>query len=163
MIVSTSFKCSAIRAARRPHESGTARGRREPLGPPSASSTPPAGRSPRTWRGRPAPLPDRVRLFVRERENVAQEGFDAMVHRVCPPYRLGDGRHCGLGDALTPALPGDRLGVRPLSSAAQSYGRPRAKASRGKQKLPHPIDALDGRHAVEIAPKHLATAPPPPT
>jgi hypothetical protein len=25
-----------------------------------------------------------VRLFARERENVAQEGFDALVNRVCP-------------------------------------------------------------------------------
>ena len=31
---------------------------------------------------------NRVRLFARERENVAQEGFDALVHRVSPPYRL---------------------------------------------------------------------------
>jgi hypothetical protein len=31
---------------------------------------------------------DRVRLFARERENVGQEGFDALVHRVSPPYRL---------------------------------------------------------------------------
>ena len=34
------------------------------------------------------PLPDRVRLFARKRENVGQEGFDALVHRVSPPYRL---------------------------------------------------------------------------
>ena len=34
------------------------------------------------------PSADRVRLFARERENVAQEGFDALVHRVSPPYRL---------------------------------------------------------------------------
>jgi hypothetical protein len=26
--------------------------------------------------------------FARERENVAQEEFDALVHRVSPPYRL---------------------------------------------------------------------------
>ena len=38
--------------------------------------------------GDPHPLPDRVRLFARERENVAQEGFDAPVHRISPPYRL---------------------------------------------------------------------------
>jgi hypothetical protein len=34
--------------------------------------------------GAPHPLPDRVRLFARERENVAQEGFDALVHRAFP-------------------------------------------------------------------------------
>ena len=38
--------------------------------------------------GDPHLLADRVRLFARERENVAQEGFDALVHRVSPPYRL---------------------------------------------------------------------------
>ena len=38
--------------------------------------------------GDPNPLPDRVRLFARERENVAREGFDALVHRASPPYRL---------------------------------------------------------------------------
>ena len=27
------------------------------------------------------------RRFARERENVGQEGFDALVHRVSPPYR----------------------------------------------------------------------------
>jgi hypothetical protein len=27
-------------------------------------------------------LPDRLRFFARERENVGQEGFDALVHRV---------------------------------------------------------------------------------
>jgi hypothetical protein len=26
--------------------------------------------------------------FARERENVGQKGFDALVHRVSPPYRL---------------------------------------------------------------------------
>jgi hypothetical protein len=31
--------------------------------------------------GAPHTLRDRVRLFARERENVAQEGFDALVHR----------------------------------------------------------------------------------
>ena len=36
----------------------------------------------------PHPLPDRVQVFPGERENVAQEGFDALVHRVSPPYRL---------------------------------------------------------------------------
>jgi hypothetical protein len=34
------------------------------------------------------PLADRVRVFARERENVGQEGFNALVHRVSPPYRL---------------------------------------------------------------------------
>ena len=38
--------------------------------------------------GDPHPLPDRVRLFARERENVAQEGFNALVHRVSRPHRL---------------------------------------------------------------------------
>jgi hypothetical protein len=38
--------------------------------------------------GDPHPLPDRVQVFSRERENVGQEGFDALVHRVSPPYRL---------------------------------------------------------------------------
>jgi hypothetical protein len=37
--------------------------------------------------GDPHPLPDRVRRFARERENVAQEGFDALVHRVSPLSR----------------------------------------------------------------------------
>ena len=30
----------------------------------------------------------RVRLFARQRKNVAQEGFDALVHSVCQPHRL---------------------------------------------------------------------------
>ena len=38
--------------------------------------------------GDPHPLADRVRVFAGERENVGQEGFDAPVHRVSPPYRL---------------------------------------------------------------------------
>ena len=38
--------------------------------------------------GDPHPLADRVRVFVREGENVGQEGFNALVHRVSPPYRL---------------------------------------------------------------------------
>jgi hypothetical protein len=42
--------------------------------------------------GEPHPLLDRVRLFARERENVAQEGFDALVHWVCPLYRLSASR-----------------------------------------------------------------------
>jgi hypothetical protein len=33
-------------------------------------------------------LADRVRVFARERENVAQEGFDALVHRAFPEYRM---------------------------------------------------------------------------
>jgi hypothetical protein len=33
-------------------------------------------------------LADRVHVFPGERENVGQEGFDALVHRVSPPYRL---------------------------------------------------------------------------
>ena len=33
-------------------------------------------------------IADHVRFFAREREHVAQEGFDALVHRVSPPYRL---------------------------------------------------------------------------
>ena len=33
-------------------------------------------------------IADYVRLFARECENVAQEGFDALVHRVSPPYHL---------------------------------------------------------------------------
>jgi hypothetical protein len=57
-------------------------GRREPLGPSCASS---AGRYlPRATR---TPLVHRVRLFARERENVAQEGFNALVHRVGFPGR----------------------------------------------------------------------------
>ena len=32
------------------------------------------------------PLADRVRVFAREGENVGQEGFDSLVHRVSPPY-----------------------------------------------------------------------------
>jgi hypothetical protein len=92
MRLSTSFKCSPMRvpcgaAVPRLRERGTARVRREALGPPCASSAPAAGRSPRTWRGRTHPLLDRVRLFARQRKNVAQEGFDALVHWVCPLYR----------------------------------------------------------------------------
>jgi hypothetical protein len=34
------------------------------------------------------PLADRVRVFARQRENIGQEGFDALVHRVSRPYRL---------------------------------------------------------------------------
>ena len=34
----------------------------------------------------PHPLADRIRVFARERENVGQEGFDALVLRVSPPY-----------------------------------------------------------------------------
>ena len=37
--------------------------------------------------GDPHPLPDRVQVFPGERENVGQEGFDALVYRVSPPYR----------------------------------------------------------------------------
>jgi hypothetical protein len=43
--------------------------------------------------GDPHPSPDRVRLFARERENVRQEGFDVLVHRVfpaVPPVSLAD-------------------------------------------------------------------------
>jgi hypothetical protein len=36
----------------------------------------------------PHPLPDRVRFFTPEGENVGQEGFDALVRRVSPPCRL---------------------------------------------------------------------------
>ena len=64
MTLSTSFKCSPI--VRLPHpEERLAAGE-----------------------GDPHPLRDRVRLFARERENVGQEGFDALVYRVSPPYRL---------------------------------------------------------------------------
>jgi hypothetical protein len=38
--------------------------------------------------GDPHSLPNRVRVLARERENVAQESFDALVHRASPPYRL---------------------------------------------------------------------------
>jgi hypothetical protein len=34
------------------------------------------------------PPPDCVQVFPGERENVGQEGFDALVYRVSPPYRL---------------------------------------------------------------------------
>jgi hypothetical protein len=64
MTLSTSFKCSPI--VRLPHpEERLAAGE-----------------------GDPHPLPDRVQVFPGERENVGQEGFDALVHRVSPPYRL---------------------------------------------------------------------------
>ena len=59
MTLSTSFKCSPI-----PHEERLAAGE-----------------------GDPHPLPDRVQVFPGERENVGQEGFDALVPRVSPPYR----------------------------------------------------------------------------
>ena len=38
-------------------------------------------------------IADHVRFFARERENVAQEGFDALVHRAfpaAPPVSLAD-------------------------------------------------------------------------
>jgi hypothetical protein len=38
--------------------------------------------------GDPHPRLDGVWLFACERENVAQEGFDALTYRVSPPYRL---------------------------------------------------------------------------
>jgi hypothetical protein len=41
--------------------------------------------------GDPHPVADRVRVFARERENVAQEGFDALVSgfpaAACPVWR----------------------------------------------------------------------------
>ena len=37
--------------------------------------------------GAPHPLRDRVRLFARERENIRQEGFNALVHRVSKAQR----------------------------------------------------------------------------
>jgi hypothetical protein len=79
-------RCFSQRAVRHhgPCPSRSARGRAFE----TKAAAPAAGRSPRTWRRRPAPLPDRVRLFARERENVAQEGFDAPVHRISPPHRL---------------------------------------------------------------------------
>ena len=64
MTLSTSFKCSPIVRLPHPEERLT------------------VGESD------PHPLADRVRVFARERENVGQEGFDALVHRVSPPYRL---------------------------------------------------------------------------
>ena len=64
MTLSTSFKCSPI--VRLPHpEERLAAGE-----------------------GDPHPLPDRVQVFPGERENVGQEGFDALGPRVSPPYRL---------------------------------------------------------------------------
>ena len=63
MTLSTSFKCSPI--VRLPHpEERLAAGE-----------------------GDPHPLPDRVQVFPGERQNVGQEGFDALVHRVSPPCR----------------------------------------------------------------------------
>ena len=64
MTLSTSFKCSPI--VRLPHpEERLAAGE-----------------------GHPHPLPDRIQVFSGERKNVGQERFDALVHRVSPPYRL---------------------------------------------------------------------------
>jgi hypothetical protein len=71
-------------------------------------------------------LADRVRVFARERENVGQEGFNALVHRVSPPYRsplpypkLDDEGGCRL--PLTPpgSLPGAvRIAVAKVAPAA---------------------------------------------
>jgi hypothetical protein len=38
---------------------------------------------PSTW-GDERAFPDRVRFYAPERENVGQEGYDALVHRACP-------------------------------------------------------------------------------
>jgi hypothetical protein len=90
MMLSTSFKsirCAfpCVAAAPRPRERGTARGMRERPCPSCACSVPAPGRSPRSRRGRRAHLADRVQVFPGERENVGQEGFDALVHRAVPP------------------------------------------------------------------------------
>ena len=53
------------------------------------------------------PSPDRVPLFARERENVGQEGFNALVHR---------GFACDA--ACWPAL-----GLAPSSYTGQAFGR----------------------------------------
>ena len=92
MMLSTSFKCSPMRVPLRRCISLATRARhsaREPLGPSSASSAPAAGRSPRPWRGRPAPPPGpRPGLRPSSARTSARKDFDALVHRVPPPYRL---------------------------------------------------------------------------
>jgi len=65
MMLSTSFKCSPIVRLLQP-EDRLALG----SGDPAPTAGPASG------------------FFARERENVGQEGFDALVHRVSPPYRL---------------------------------------------------------------------------
>jgi hypothetical protein len=67
MTLSTSFKCSPIARL---------------LGSRTRKSASQLARATRT------PLPDRVQVFPGERENVDQEGFNALVHRASPPYRL---------------------------------------------------------------------------
>ena len=93
MMLSTSFKsirCAfpCVAATRRPRERGTARGRRERLGPSCVCSSPAPGRSPRNQRARRAP-PRGPRPGFRPRARERRPGrFDALVHRASPPYRL---------------------------------------------------------------------------
>ena len=55
--------------------------------------------------GDPHPVADRVRLFACERENVAQEGFDALVHRAFPAVPL-----VSLADSRSPPKAPRRAG-----------------------------------------------------
>ena len=55
-------------------------------------------------------IADYVRFFARERENVGQEGFDALVHRVSPPYRLSR----SLADSPSPSKVPRRAEEGPL-------------------------------------------------
>jgi hypothetical protein len=94
MMVSTSFKCSAIRVSpalmHLGDDAGTAQRAAGVSGPvPHAlvRFLRPEGRL-AVGEGDAHTLADRVQVFPGERENVGQEGFDALVHRVSPPYRL---------------------------------------------------------------------------
>jgi hypothetical protein len=78
--------------------------------------------------GDPRPVADRVRLFARERENVAQEGFDALVHRAfpaVPPVSLADSRSPSKALALAKLDHKETLGARILPC---SIGLPRSAA-----------------------------------
>ena len=81
MMLSTSFKCSPMRgyASAAQRAAGVSR-----LVPHALLRLQQPEDRLALGEGDPHPLPDRVRLFARERENVAQEGFDALVHRVSP-------------------------------------------------------------------------------
>ena len=85
MMLSSSFKCSPMRVPLRRCNSSATRARHSAAGVrrlvPHAllRLLQPEDRL-ALGEGAPYPLRDRVRPFARERENVAQEGFDALVH-----------------------------------------------------------------------------------
>jgi hypothetical protein len=79
----SAFPCTAV--VHRSRERGTARGRRErPC--PSCACHPEERLA--VGKGPAHPLADRVRVFARERENIGQEGYDALVHWAFRPGSL---------------------------------------------------------------------------